>query len=951
MTWPIDANAWIDGFRFANPRIPAADGARQLATVQAIVQRLGNQPGLILADEVGMGKTFVALGVGLVAALADKERRPVVVMVPSALSAKWPRDYQVFRELVVQDTKDPNLNFGVADSALDLHRLLDDADKRLIFLKHGAFHVQRVDAWTRLALIQRAVQGIHLGKERRDALPRWAADLIRNKSRYGDEELYRRLLKAPSIKWKAIVNDFVGETSDAALKDDPVPKAVQDVLDSPELDIAALSEALRELPARASANIDERLRDLRQTINAELREIWPETLRRARFKSPLLILDEAHHLKNPDTRLASLFVDKEHAEEVGVVDGALEGTFERMLLLTATPFQLGHHELLDVLSRFRGIDWSGFAPGAKEQYLADMKQLQGQLDGAQRLANDLDRHWKSLRAEDLASLEPEEWWRRVRSGELEVPERIKNVLGVYSSTLAQMRAAQGGLSRWVVRHLRDRQLPETDTVRRLRRVGAAIDPAVSADYRQGLPVSGEALLPFLLAARAQAAVARVKGTSTRALFAEGLASSYEAFRETRGGSTAIDERPADESTAITVDSRVDRYLAHLDEALPGDAQSGRHPKVAAVVQRVVDLWKLGEKVVVFCHFRKTGNALVRHISRAVESALWDIATTRSGMSEQDARNAVARIGSAFDEELALAKALDAEILRMASAYKGLRGADVQRIQNIVRRFLRTPTFVARYFDLLNPKGEAALQAALDTADGSGRRLSEKLDAFLRFVESRSVDPKGGTAGERDAYLDALSRIMPGLRGERPQDDATDSSGGQLQPTVRLANGETDPPVRQRLMLSFNTPFFPEILVASSVLAEGVDLHLNCRYLIHHDLDWNPSTIEQRTGRVDRLGSKAENVKRSIEVFMPFIAATQDEKQFRVVTDRERWFQVLMGEEYRTDEASTDSAAERVPLPEAAAEELRYDLAVYKADGSEGSNERTPLNSRSDTPVR
>ena len=38
---------------------------------------------------------------------------------------------------------------------------------------------------------------------------------------------------------------------------------------------------------------------------------------------------------------------------------------------------------------------------------------------------------------------------------------------------------------------------------------------------------------------------------------------------------------------------------------------------------------------------------------------------------------------------------------------------------------------------------------------------------------------------------------------------------------------------------------------------------------------------------------------------------------------------LMGEEYKTDEASTDAAAERVPLPQAAAEELRYNLAVYK----------------------
>lgn len=64
--------------------------------------------------------------------------------------------------------------------------------------------------------------------------------------------------------------------------------------------------------------------------------------------------------------------------------------------------------------------------------------------------------------------------------------------------------------------------------------------------------------------------------------------------------------------------------------------------------------------------------------------------------------------------------------------------------------------------------------------------------------------------------------------------------------------------RTRLMRAFNTPFFPDILVCSEVMGEGVDLHRYCRYVIHHDLAWNPSQIEQRTGRVDRLGCKAEN---------------------------------------------------------------------------------------------
>src|SRR5256885_12100440 len=42
-------------------------------------------------------------------------------------------------------------------------------------------------------------------------------------------------------------------------------------------------------------------------------------------------------------------------------------------------------------------------------------------------------------------------------------------------------------------------------------------------------------------------------------------------------------------------------------------------------------------------------------------------------------------------------------------------------------------------------------------------------------------------------------------------------------------------------------------------------------------------------------------------------STQDEKMFRVVRDRERWFQVIMGEQYAVDEASTDKQATRVLL--------------------------------------
>ena len=135
----------------------------------------------------------------------------------------------------------------------------------------------------------------------------------------------------------------------------------------------------------------------------------------------------------------------------------------------------------------------------------------------------------------------------------------------------------------------------------------------------------------------------------------------------------------------------------------------------------------------------------------------------------------------------------------------------------------------------------------------------------------------------------------------------------LLPNVRLANGGVRQETRRRLMLTFNTPFFPEVLVASSVMAEGVDLHQDCRYVVHHDLAWNPSTLEQRTGRVDRIGSKAETSQQPVVVYEPYLAGTHDEKMFRVVKDRERWFGVVMGETPDSGERATEQQALRDAL--------------------------------------
>lgn len=51
-----------------------------------------------------------------------------------------------------------------------------------------------------------------------------------------------------------------------------------------------------------------------------------------------------------------------------------------------------------------------------------------------------------------------------------------------------------------------------------------------------------------------------------------------------------------------------------------------------------------------------------------------------------------------------------------------------------------------------------------------------------------------------------------------------------------------------------------VLVATDCLSEGVNLQEHFQAVIHYDLAWNPTRHEQREGRVDRFGQRAEKVR-------------------------------------------------------------------------------------------
>ncbi|MFJ1254254.1 helicase-related protein [Cupriavidus sp. CuC1] len=59
---------------------------------------------------------------------------------------------------------------------------------------------------------------------------------------------------------------------------------------------------------------------------------------------------------------------------------------------------------------------------------------------------------------------------------------------------------------------------------------------------------------------------------------------------------------------------------------------------------------------------------------------------------------------------------------------------------------------------------------------------------------------------------------------------------------------------QNAVRQFKFPTHPNVLICTDVLKEGVDMHLFCDSVVHYGVAWTSGDLEQRIGRVDRLGS-------------------------------------------------------------------------------------------------
>lgn len=105
-------------------------------------------------------------------------------------------------------------------------------------------------------------------------------------------------------------------------------------------------------------------------------------------------------------------------------------------------------------------------------------------------------------------------------------------------------------------------------------------------------------------------------------------------------------------------------------------------------------------------------------------------------------------------------------------------------------------------------------------------------------------------------------------------------------SIVLVGGVED---KYAIIKTFERPDGPNILLASEVASEGVDLQF-AKIVINYDLPWNPMKVEQRIGRIDRLGQKSPK----ITIWNLFYKHTIDERIYERLYERLDIFKRALG---------------------------------------------------------
>jgi superfamily II DNA or RNA helicase len=141
------------------------------------------------------------------------------------------------------------------------------------------------------------------------------------------------------------------------------------------------------------------------------------------------------------------------------------------------------------------------------------------------------------------------------------------------------------------------------------------------------------------------------------------------------------------------------------------------------------------------------------------------------------------------------------------------------------------------------------------AERADRRADSKARVLLNWLREH-IKPSGNWSTRRVIIFTEYRATQSWLQDMLYAEGFTE--GGHLQ----LLYGGMPGPERERIKAAFQAdPSLDplRILLATDAASEGIDLQNHCSHLIHYEIPWNPNRLEQRNGRIDRHGQRAEQV--------------------------------------------------------------------------------------------
>jgi len=577
------------------------DGDRQTATVNAILKRFfARSPAkrrelTILADEVGLGKTYVALAaaVSILDAIRQcktpdglSSRKPVVlVLTPSndALFNKWMREVETFKtdcdrcdeSLDWLEIRCPIKDSSKSGNIVNFMRQMRDASRSKIMLliaKHGVLGaaLSNRDLWRRRAL---AIV-FETFKIKPDDRKWWCKKVLGTKAKTKVGELLD-LRKSHSL-W---------------------------------IDTGDVSTNLYRAFKRAIEYEDTYDRIRRQDWNwnaPRLIDALDDFTRSALAGDmptlPLLVIDEIHNLKN------------EHVQARRRLENLLTGRVNRMIGLSTTPFQLRQDELLSLLKLRHVLR----LPSDRHETLDAAVDRLSEVMKASRDSGDVfRRRWRALRPRDDETMADS--WRAVVEADCDEqrklarqvrPPRIAHVIEA-GLDLAQLnQELRTHLYPFVIRHQHRRGYREHFVGRRADAENSK--GTLHFDWAPDIEVRGKDELAHYLMMRA---VTLAKDEKRLPGLGAEMTGSYRHLVET----AAVWKRLAKASNPLLREYRgvLETMIAHSDA-------DREYRKVQTTVRRALEFFKRGQKTLIFCVFTKTADTILDQVQAAIGDSLNDI---------------------------------------------------------------------------------------------------------------------------------------------------------------------------------------------------------------------------------------------------------------------------------------------------------------------------------------